>query len=59
MSAGRIQCLLIASRSGHVIYERFYDSFSEVEKAEIRSAFDDTLEEDEIVDGQEQVGRFK
>jgi hypothetical protein len=25
---------------GHVVYERFYDQFSEGEKAEIRSAFD-------------------
>jgi hypothetical protein len=59
MSAGRIQTLLIATRSGHVVYERFYDAFTELEKAEIRAAFDDTAEEDGLPDGQEQVGRHK
>lgn len=59
MSAGRIQALLIATRSRHVVYERFYDAFTELEKAEIRAAFDDTAEEEELAEGQEQVGRFK
>ena len=59
MASGRIQCLLIATRGGHVVYERFYDSFSEVEKSEIRAAFDDTAEEDAIVENQELVGRFR
>ncbi|KAI3436211.1 hypothetical protein D9Q98_002265 [Chlorella vulgaris] len=40
MSSGRVNALAITTRQGHVVYERFYDQFSEGEKAEIRSAFD-------------------
>ncbi len=39
MSYGRIHCLLFATRNGEVIYERFYDRLSELEKADIRRAF--------------------
>ena len=59
MSSGRIQALLIATREGHVLYERFYDAFTEIEKAEIRSAFDDTANDEDLIEGQEQVGRYK
>ena len=59
MSLGRIQTVLIATRSGHVVYERFFDRFLEAEKAEIRAAFDDTTAEDALVEDQEQVGRHK
>ena len=59
MSAGRIQTLLIATRSANIVYERFYDAFSELEKAEIRAAFDDTIDYEDLIDGQEQVGRHK
>ena len=41
-SQGRIQCTLIATASGHIIYERFYERFSDVEKADIRSCFQRT-----------------
>lgn len=39
MSFGRVHCFLVASRDGQVIYERFYDRLSELEKAEVRAAF--------------------
>mmetsp|Transcript_28854 Transcript_28854/g.73613 ORF Transcript_28854/g.73613 Transcript_28854/m.73613 type:complete len:151 (-) Transcript_28854:217-669(-) len=39
MSYGRIHCFLVATKGGDVIYERFYDRLSEVEKAEVRTAF--------------------
>jgi hypothetical protein len=35
---GRIHCLSICNRQGCVLYERFYDRFSEVQKAELRNA---------------------
>jgi len=57
--SGRVQCLLVASLDGYVIYERFYDNFNDIQKAEIRAAFDDTLEGEELKDKMEVVGRFK
>ncbi|EFJ49513.1 hypothetical protein VOLCADRAFT_104299 [Volvox carteri f. nagariensis] len=39
MDVGRIHCFLVATRGGDVIYERFFDRFTELEKAEIRAAF--------------------
>jgi len=36
---GRFHCLLIATKGGDVIYERFYDRLSEYEKADVRAAF--------------------
>lgn len=36
MSAGRIELILIATTSGNVIYERFYERVGEHEKAELR-----------------------
>lgn len=36
---GRIQCALIATASSNIIYERFYERFSDIEKADIRSCF--------------------
>jgi hypothetical protein len=38
METGRIQVVLIATKSGDVIYERFYARFSDLEKSEIRAA---------------------
>lgn len=35
---GRIHCFLVATRGGDVVYERFFDRFSELEKADVRSA---------------------
>lgn len=38
MSSGRVQTLAVATRpGGQVVYERFYDSFSEAEKGEVRA----------------------
>jgi hypothetical protein len=59
MAAGRIQCLLISTVTGHVVYERFYDAFTEMEKAHIRESFDATVIDESLVDNQELVGRFK
>ena len=39
MSFGRIHCFVIATKQGHVVYERFYDALTEAAKAELRSAF--------------------
>ena len=39
MSTGRIHAILIAARSGAVVYERFYDRLSELDKGELRAAF--------------------
>jgi hypothetical protein len=39
MDCGRIQCFLIATTTGSVVYERFYLRFTDVEKADIRAAF--------------------
>ena len=39
MDCGRIQCFLIATTTGSVVYERFYFRFTDVEKADIRAAF--------------------
>ena len=54
-SSGRVYSLLICTPSRHVVFERFYDSFTEPEKAEIRGAFDQLATER----GAEVVGRYK
>ena len=37
MSSGRVHTLAVATRpGGQVVYERFYDAFSEAEKGEVR-----------------------
>jgi hypothetical protein len=36
---GRVHCILVATKAGEVVYERFYDRYSELDKAEIRAAF--------------------
>lgn len=59
MSSGRIQCLLITDKTGHVVYERFYESFNEQEKTSIRETIDDTAEPRDAPEGSEMVGRFK
>lgn len=35
---GRIQALVIATMPGHVVYERFYSTFTDLERAEMRAA---------------------
>ena len=36
MSFGRIHCFVVATKNADVLYERFFDRLSEVDKAEIR-----------------------
>jgi len=59
MASGRIQCLVIATRTGNVVYERFYDAFSDIEKSEIRAALDETASDEAAAENQELVGRFR
>ena len=64
MASGRVNALLIATRQRQVVYERFYDNFSEGEKAEIRGAFDQVAGPSSsssaaAADDDELVGRFK
>ena len=35
---GRIQALILANLQGHVVYERFYSAFTDLERADLRSA---------------------
>jgi hypothetical protein len=39
MDFGKIHCFLVATKGNDVIYERFYDRYTEQEKADIRAAF--------------------
>lgn len=57
---GLIHCFLVATKAGEVIYERFYERFTELEKSEIRSAFQtatDTISLQQ--DDQDFVGSYK
>ena len=45
MDCGRIQAIVIASSAGNVVYERFYDKFSEQDKAEMRACLAESAEE--------------
>ena len=38
MDTGRIQALILANPTGHVIYERFYSKFGDQERSNIREA---------------------
>lgn len=35
---GRIQALILANLQGHVVYERFYSAFTDLERADLRDA---------------------
>lgn len=35
---GRIQALILANLQGHVVYERFYSAFTDLERADLRAA---------------------
>eukprot|EP00887_Chlorella_sp_A99_P006684 scaffold3.g6684.t1 len=50
--------MLLATRTGHVIYERFYCALTEPEKAELRAACDQAGMRT-AADGEECVGRFR
>lgn len=58
-SSGRVACLILATRSGLVIYERFYERLAEAEKAELRAACDEITPPEGAAPGQELVGRFR
>lgn len=60
-NSGRVQCLLISSHAAQIVFERFYDSFSEAEKAEIRAAFNDILSDlpTPPPEDSEHTGRYK
>lgn len=56
---GRVQCILLSTVEGYVVYERFYDQFNDIQKAEIRTSFDDALGSNAVRNGLELTGRFK
>ena len=56
---GRVQCILLSTVEGYVVYERFYDQFNDIQKAEIRTSFDDALGSNAMRSGLELTGRFK
>lgn len=56
---GRVQCILLSTIDGYVVYERFYDVFNDIQKAEIRTSFDDALGSNTVRKGLELTGRFK
>ena len=53
-----IHALLLTTRSGHVIYERFYAALSEPEKGGVRAACDQAGPRT-APDDAEGVGRFR
>ena len=65
MASGRVNALVVATRGGQVVYERFYDPLTEPEKAEVRAACDSTAGPRgggggvAVPDGEEVVGRFR
>lgn len=61
MEFGRILYFGIANKGGRVLYERWYDSFSELEKSQIRVALDQTSEPflAEAKDSLEYFGKYK
>jgi hypothetical protein len=58
---GRIQALVIATMKGHVVYERFYSTFTDLERAEMRAALQTAA--DPILpaaqDGLDYVARYR
>jgi hypothetical protein len=57
---GRVHCIVIATKAGEVVYERFYDRFTELDKAEIRAAFQQATDNVNLAsDNQDFVGTFR
>jgi hypothetical protein len=60
---GRVHALVIATKAeGAVLYERYYDRYSELDKAEIRAAFQQAAEASGAAsapDGQDACGAFR
>jgi hypothetical protein len=60
MDFGRIHCIAVTTKAGEVVYERFYDRYTELDKAEIRAAFQQTAERANFNhDGADFVGSFR
>ena len=59
MDIGRVQALVIATVSGHVIYERFYERFSDLDRADIRAACLQALGADRGTGNAESVSRLR
>lgn len=61
MDFGRVVCVLVATRSGQVIYERFYIRLSEAEKADIRLGLDAVSEHwlEDTPEEAERIGRYR
>lgn len=57
---GRIHCIVVATKSGEVVFERYYDRYTELEKAEIREAFQQATDHINLAhDNHEFVGSFR
>ena len=54
----RLHCLLIAATNQDILYERFYDHYGELEKADVRLACA-KLQEQLTQQCPESVGRFR
>lgn len=60
MEFGRIHCVVVATKAGEVVYERYYDRYTELDKAEIRAAFQQATDNINIAnDNQDFVGAFR
>eukprot|EP00878_Enallax_costatus_P009152 GHUV01009566.1.p1 GENE.GHUV01009566.1~~GHUV01009566.1.p1 ORF type:complete len:152 (+),score=21.14 GHUV01009566.1:634-1089(+) len=57
---GRIHCIVVATKAGEVVYERYYDRYTELDKAEIRAAFQQATDNVSLAnDNQDFVGAFR
>lgn len=57
---GRIHCVVVATKAGEVVYERYYDRYTELDKAEIRAAFQQATDNVNLAnDNQDFVGAFR
>jgi hypothetical protein len=60
MEFGRIHCVVVATKAGEVVYERYYDRYTELDKAEIRAAFQQATDSINLAnDNQDFVGAFR
>jgi hypothetical protein len=57
---GRIHAFVVTNRNGSVLYERFYDQLSEIQKAEMRTALGQCSRDvARMANGQVGVGNFR
>jgi hypothetical protein len=60
MDFGRVHCIVISNKSGAVVYERYYDRYTELDKAEIRAAFQQASDRANLAQDQADfVGSFR